>query len=88
MLIDLDKYRAHKTYTQIWYRQNAHLGLSTAISIWAPSTHCPCIAVAFFIADDIGYTPELIRIIDILIKSYNYKRILGQGENSPYLTLA
>jgi hypothetical protein len=43
--------------------------------------------MCFFLAEQNGFTPEITRLIDMFIAYYGYKEILGQSEDSPYLTL-
>lgn len=86
MTIDLKKYAINRPFIQQWYKKNNNYDISKTISLHAAGMHCPCIALAFYLAEDIGYTPELIRIIDILIKTYDYTEIKNQLPGSPYLT--
>ncbi len=51
----------------------------------APSIECPCIVVAFYLSEDIGWTLELMKAVDTLIKFYGYEEIKNQKEGSPYL---
>jgi hypothetical protein len=85
MEIDLNKYANNRTPVQNWYRDCNYDNISLAISIWAGGTMCPCICLAFYLAEDMGYTPELIRLINIFIKEYRYEKIHGQKSDSPFL---
>lgn len=88
MQLDLDTYaNSSKKSIQNWYRRHSDERITDIISIQAACTNCPCIALAFYLAEDIGFTPELIRLIDIFIKSNGYTKILNQPPNSPYLTM-
>jgi hypothetical protein len=86
MQLDLNTYSVNRIPIQDWYRWHGDQRITDIISIQAAGTHCPCIALAFYLAEDIGYTPELIRLIDIFIKDYGYTEILNQSLDSPYLT--
>ena len=86
MKIDLNNYLVHKEPIQKYWKnpKNHRLGLRHAISTWAANSHCPVIVLSFYLAEDLGYTPELIEIIDCLIDFYDYRKILGQSPDSPY----
>ena len=89
MKIDLSLYEVQRIPVKNWYRKSAdrNLSISFMVSMWAATNQCPAILVAFLLAEEIGFTPDIIRIIDILIKCYQYDEILGQSDESPYLTL-
>ena len=87
MKLDLDKYAVHRLPIQIWYKENTgYESLSVALAMWAATTHCNIVSLAFFIGEDIGYTPEIVDLIDRLTKFYGYTEIAGQKEGSPFLT--
>lgn len=84
-MVDLNRYSSNRIPFQDWYRENSHYGISMAISIWACGTHTPCLACAFYLAEDIGFTEEIVRLINIFIKEYDYTLIKNQPANSPFL---
>jgi hypothetical protein len=84
MKIDLNHYSVNRIPIQLWYSKNKQLEPVFAVSLWAASQQCPAIVVAFFLAESIGYIPELTNNINNLIKMYGYKQILGQKEDSPF----
>jgi hypothetical protein len=88
MKIDLKTYSINRKFIQNWYKNNKDksLDIGTIVSLCASATHCPCIALAHYLAEDIGYIPELTGLIDGFIKFYGYTEVLGQKEGSPYLT--
>jgi hypothetical protein len=86
MRLDLDTYAVNRKPIQGWYRSHSDQDIRSVIANWAISTHCPCIILCFFMAEDIGYTPELLQMIDSLSRFYGYTEILNQKEGSPYLT--
>jgi len=86
MQIDLNKYRVNASFIQNWYKDHPDENVETMITIWAIALHCPIIILAHFLSEDIGYTPELVDLIDRQTKYYGYKEILGQLPGSPYLT--
>jgi len=86
MTIDLNHFSVHRKPVQDWCRNNPHIELKDAVAIWASSQKCPCICVAFYLAEEFGYTEELVKNINTLIKFYDYGQILGQKEGSPFLT--
>lgn len=87
MKIDLNKYAINKKPVQKWYKEHAEEGVNKSIGILGSSVHCPFICLAFYLAEDIGFTEELIQTIDSLIKFYGYTDIQGQKEGSPYMHL-
>lgn len=86
MKMDLDKYSINRSIIQKEYDRSGVKSIRDFLSIWSASTHCPLICMAFYLAEEIGYTPELIDIIDSTVKFYGYTEVLGQKEGSPYLT--
>jgi hypothetical protein len=87
MKLDLNKYRINAKFIQNWHRNHPDEDIETMITIQGISVHCPLVIMCFFLAEGIGFTPELTRLIDMFIAYYGYKEILGQSEDSPYLTL-
>jgi hypothetical protein len=80
--IDLHKYVVNRDYIQRYYRKNKEIhDMGYAISLCAATTGCPCIALAFYLGEDIGYVPELLYIIDRLIKSGGYTGVIGMPES-------
>ena len=91
MRVDLDIYAINRQFIKNWYQscidRGAEVDIGKGISICAASTHCPCIAMAFYLSEELGFTKELTNTIDNLIKFYDYTEITGQKTNSPYLSL-
>ena len=87
MTIDLNKYAINKKFIQDYHRQHPEIEIRFLIAMRATVIHCPNICLCFFLALDIGFTPELVETIQYLIKTYDYKKILGQPKNSPFLEL-
>ena len=85
MRINLSHYSVHRKPVQDWYRDNQHINAGYAASMWGAFNNCPIIAIAFFMAEEFGYTPELTRCIDTHIETYLYDEILNQKLGSPYL---
>jgi hypothetical protein len=85
MRLDLNKYVVNKAFIQEQWRKSPNRDIGQVISMVATSTHCPCVVLAFYLAEGIGYTPELTKIIGDLIKFYGYTEILNQSEGSPFL---
>lgn len=82
---DLNTYIVNKEFAQQWYGQRLDWDVREAISLLSATTQCPCIAIAFYIGESIGFTPLLMSNIDSLIKIYGYTKIKNQPFNSPYL---
>lgn len=89
MTIDLDRYTINKPFIQEWYRKNKDKNdnIRNVVSVWAANTSCPCIVLAFYLAEDVGFIKELTDTIDSLIEFYGYEEILNQPPKSPYLTM-
>lgn len=67
-----------------WIRRNPNQDIVAGIAIIAPSIHCPNIVLTFYAAEIIGYTPELIKSIEGLMKQGNIE-VLNQPPGSPFL---
>lgn len=66
--------------------RNPGCKLVSDISLLAPSIHCPNIVLTFYAAEIVGYTPELVKSIEGLIKDYHITEILNQLPGSPFLS--
>ena len=86
MILDLKKYAVNKRFIQDFYRQNKdnNESIGKSIAICSSAIHCPSLALCFYLAEDIGYVPDLIKVIETLISFYGYTQILGQQKDSPY----
>lgn len=86
MRLDLNKYSINRGFIQNQYRTGIEKDIEKVISIVGCAIHCPLIALAFYMAEQEGFTPPLVKMIDSLISFYGYTEILGQKEGSPYST--
>lgn len=84
MIVDLDHYLVNRSFIQKWHQDNGDNQPCLTVSILAPATHCPCIVLAFYLAETVGFTPEMMSMIEGLIKFYTYSEINHQPENSPF----
>ncbi len=84
MKLDLDKYRVNRKYIQEEYRRGNEKSVTKVISSIGAGIHCPLLALAFFLAETETYSPELVKMIDSLIKFYGYTEISGLPKDSPY----
>jgi hypothetical protein len=75
MKINISNYILNKPIVQGWWRRDKDIGLDLpkCIAAYAVATHCPCIVIAHFIAEDIGYTPAINDQIESLTKFYGYE---------------
>lgn len=87
MKLDLNSYSINRPYIQSYYKENKHRykNISELLSSVAVGTHCPLIVLAHFLAEDIGYIPELNDLIVRLTLFYRYTEIKNQKEGSPYI---
>lgn len=82
MKVDLNKYIVNKKFVQSFYRQKKSLyDVGSTVGLLATSTGCPCVVVAFYLGEDIGFTEELVAIIGRLVKFYGYTEIIGASES-------
>ena len=90
MKIDLNKYAINRSLVQGYYGKNkgGFADIAKIIAVYASATHCPSVVLAFYLAEDLGYTPELRTVIDRLIAFYGYTEISGQSKDSPYLFMS
>jgi hypothetical protein len=88
MQMDLNKYRVNAKFVQDFYQRNKdyYESIGKLISVCSGVTHCPYVALAFYLSESIGFIPEMVQTIDSQIKYYGYTEILGQSANSPYLS--
>lgn len=85
MKLDLNLYVINKAFIWQFYENQGRKDVSDAVSIIAATTHCPVLACLFYMAEHLGYTPEICKKIESLIKFYDYKEIAGQSADSPFL---
>lgn len=87
MKMDLNKYLINKSFIQNFYRKNKEIyTLGYTISLCGASTGCPCIALAFYLGEDIGFTQEILDTISRFAKNYEYTEFVGAPE-SYYLAI-
>ena len=86
MKLDLKKYEVQRIPLINWYNTRKHEDIEEMLTLWAATNHCPLIILAHLLAEDIGYIPELISLIDRQTKHYRYDQVQNQKEGSPYLT--
>lgn len=84
MTLDLDKYTINKPFIIQQYKESQDKNISLILSIAACSSMCPLVALAFYLASDLGFIPEITDVITKLIKFYDYQEITGQPDNSPF----
>ena len=78
MIVDLTRYEVNKSIVQRFYRaKNNIYDLGTIISLCATSTRCPCVVIAFYLGEDIGFTSEVIDEINRFVKFYGYSGFIG-----------
>ena len=82
MILDLDRFAINRKFIQTYYREKGG-DPEYAVSLMAATILCPIIVLAFYLAEDIGFTPELIKTIDYqMTRGYT---VINQPQNSPYL---
>jgi hypothetical protein len=86
MKLDLSKYSINKPFIIAQYKRSITKNVQEIVSVTAATTHCPCAALAFYMSEHVGFTPEVMGIIEALTEFYGYEEVLNQPENSPYNT--
>ena len=82
MKMDLNKYTANKKFIQNFYKKNKNLrDVEYCVSICAATINCPCIALAFYLGEDIGFTSEILDLIVRLSKSSGYDEFINAPES-------
>lgn len=82
MRIDLDKYSINKEFIQRWYLESGE-PTGYAVAMMAQATLVPCIVVAYYIGEVSGWTPELLRHIEVLKTFYGYTEIVNKPAGAP-----
>ena len=72
MEIDLNKYDAIRIYVKYWVKNYPERDILNSIDLIAVTNHCPLIVVAHFFGETVGYTDEIKKLINGLIKFYQY----------------
>jgi hypothetical protein len=86
MKLDLNRYRVNAPLIQKVCQNSPESDISDLISEFAVGSHCPLVALYFYVGEGLGYTQEITGVIDRLSKFYGYTEIINQLEGSPYLT--
>lgn len=74
-MMDLSKYRGSNfEYIQNWLKREPEANISE-ISL---ATGVPVIAVCHFVGEIKGFTPELLGVIERLMKFYGITEVIGQ----------
>lgn len=83
MILDLEKYKVNRPFIKRYFKEKGGDPVY-AICLIAATIQCPIIALSFYLAEDIGFTPEIIKTIQGQIdRGYV---VVNQPENSPFLT--
>jgi hypothetical protein len=82
---DLSRYSpGRKRDAQVWYKQHVEqYGIGMCIALMAISSGCPSIVTTCWVAEIEGWTPEVVRIFNVIRKYYGYTQILGKLDGFP-----
>lgn len=81
MTIDLDKYRNQIPFIKyLMDKAKPEERLTRTLSEIAPAIHCPIIAVAYYVAEIYGMSPETQLVIDKLKTYYRVTEVKGVRE--------
>lgn len=83
MLIDLNSYRIQKREIIRAYGIATNKDLREIICVTSPAIHTANVILAFYLAEEIGWSPELIEIVQGLVKFYGYATIKGAPDDMP-----
>lgn len=83
MTIDLSRYDINKKFIQNWFLTQGKGSVHNSVPILACSLLVPCIVVAFYIGEIDGWSPEILRKIEVLKDFYGYKEITNKPESYP-----
>lgn len=82
MRFDLNRFLVNKLFVQNYFKKNGG-SPGYAVSLISATAGCPVIVLAFYLAEDIGFVPELVKTIQTQInRGY---RVENQPANSPFL---
>ena len=86
MRLDIGRYGVHRHSILVQYEKHKDSGKSLGQIIASCAAHggCPNTVLCFFLAEKTGFTPDLMKVIDRLIKFNGYDEVLNQPEGSPY----
>ena len=81
---DIAKYEASKQFIKNLYERNKDReDHQTMISVFAASSHVPCIVIAYWLGELSNWHPDVVSNIKTLIESYGYEEILNKPNGSP-----
>jgi hypothetical protein len=83
MIVDINLYIGSKSFILSWHRRKGNI--DKTISMMPSVTFVPCIAVAIWIGEHDGWTPEIVSRIESIIAFYGYTKINGKPEGCPIL---
>jgi hypothetical protein len=83
VVVNLDYYKTNKQFVVDWFLGHKEMDINAIISSMAVSTSCPCIVVAYWVAEVNGYTPEVLHTIQSLKDFYGYDKIVGVPDSCP-----
>lgn len=76
MVLNVNRYRGAKAALVRFFHSMREPDIQRRISLIAITTHTPIIAVAVFVGEDIGFTPELNLMIERLVNDYKITELI------------
>lgn len=83
MHIDIAKYERSKSFVLDFYYGKGRKEVNYTVSMGAIIYMVPCIVIAYWLGEELGWPPEVVGKIDRLIKFYDYKEILNKPPGAP-----
>lgn len=85
MIINIeDILPSHKVTSLRWYKDNGQDNPCNAVAIISSISPIPCIVIAYWLGELLGYPDDLKAKVEMLTKYYEYKQILGKPIDCPW----
>lgn len=81
--MDLTKYDNSKEDIKKWFQRQGTTDIVDSYSLISICTGIPVIVCAFWIGELTNWPPEVLKNIEVIIRSYDYKNIKGIPDSYP-----
>jgi hypothetical protein len=82
MTIDIDLYKANKTFVISWFYGNGQ-DVKRTISMMSLALFVPCIVVAYWVGEETNWHPDAVSSIENLTAFYGYTEIKNKPPGAP-----
>lgn len=83
MTIDIGRFEGSKRIVLNYFAGAGGKNISHTVSMGAQITGVPCIVIAFWLGEHLGWSTEILTTIGRLKRFYGYTSILGIPEGGP-----